>query len=62
MQVIAQTEFVDESVTPPMHHPWGHEFDAPEGAQLDAWLKDGLVRVDDRKPAQMRTPTAPPTE
>lgn len=45
VRVIALLGFTDEQGN---WHPYGHEFDQPQGAQLDGWLKAGHVRVDQR--------------
>jgi hypothetical protein len=45
MRVIALKQFTDAEGE---DHPYGHEFDMPEGAELDALRADGTVRIDDR--------------
>lgn len=55
MRVIAVESFTDDTVTPPEFHPYGHEFEQKPGAKLDGWLRDGVVREDDRL-AKSRAP------
>lgn len=55
MKVIAINSFTDNEGE---WHPYGQEFDEPDGPRLDGWLKDGTVRVDDRMSAQPQKASA----
>jgi hypothetical protein len=58
MRVIALNSFLDTETN--VFHSYGHEFDQPAGAKLDAWLKDGVVREDDRMKKTLEARAAEP--